>query len=254
MKSEIAQAVLDDPATVENPGPAHDVVPRRSARKRRAILDAARGLFLQHGYLGTSMDDVAALATVSKQTVYKHFGDKRRMFVELLTGDMGDVDAMVAGLAHAVPVSEDIETDLREFARAYLTAIMAPHLIRLRRLVIGEVERFPELAEAWYAIGPVAAYKTFARWFEALDRRGLLRVDDPLLAAQHFNWLILSVPLNEAMARPVLDSQVADSDALRRYADEGVRVFLAAYGAPRADLLHPAAAAPRTPKDTRSTD
>ena len=201
----------------------------RSARKQQVILDAARELFLQHGYLGTSMDAIAARAKVSKQTVYKHFGDKRRMFVELLTGDMDSADAAVAELAEAVPASQDLPADLRAFARAYLAAVMQPHLIRLRRIVIGEAERFPELAEAWYAGGPAQAYAMFAEWFEVLDRRGLLRVDDPVLAAQHFNWLVLSVPLNEAMARPNDDS-LRDEESLNRYADEAVRVFLTAYG------------------------
>lgn len=230
MDGQSPQILLDD-AGAAGPPSGVEGEQGRSARKHRAILDAARRLFLQHGYLGTSMDDVAAAAKVSKQTVYKHFGDKRRMFVELLTGDMGRADAAVAALALAVPDSQDLEADLRAFARAYLAAIMQPHLIRLRRVVIGEAERFPELAAAWYASGPAQAYSRFARWFEALDQRGLLRVDDPVLAAQHFNWLVLSIPLNEAMARPVEDSRVVDED-LHRYADEGVRVFLAAYGAP----------------------
>lgn len=38
----------------------------RSARKRRAIIEAATALFLEHGYQGTSMNDIAALAAVSK--------------------------------------------------------------------------------------------------------------------------------------------------------------------------------------------
>lgn len=101
----------------------------------------------------------------------------------------------------------------------------------MRRVVIGEADRFPELAHAWYASGPEAAYTRFARWFRALDQRGLLRVDDPLLAAQHFNWLILSIPLNKAMSCP-LAAPLFDQRELERYADEGVRVFLAAYGAP----------------------
>ena len=222
--------MLDTPGPVGSSTTDSNADLGRSTRKRRAILEAARELFLQHGYLGTSMDDVAAVAKVSKQTVYKHFGDKRRMFVELLTGDMGSADASVAALAEAVPDSQDLETDLRAFARGYLAAVMQPHLMRLRRLVIGEAERFPELAAAWYASGPAQAYATFASWFEVLDRRGLLRADDPVLAAQHFNWLILSIPLNEAMARPIDDSLVAEND-LHRYADEGVRVFLAAYKA-----------------------
>lgn len=201
----------------------------RSVRKRRAILDAARDLFLRQGYLGTSMDAVAAEAKVSKQTVYKHFGDKRQMFIEILTGDMGSADATVAALGAAVPESQDLRADLGAFARAYLGAIMQSHLIRLRRLVIGEAERFPELAAAWYASGPEQAYTMFGQWFQVLNQRGLLDVEDSLMAAQHFNWLILSTPLNRAMAHPADDT--ADSlEELHRYADEGVRVFLAAYG------------------------
>jgi TetR/AcrR family transcriptional regulator, mexJK operon transcriptional repressor len=69
----------------------------------------------------------------------------------------------------------------------------------------------------------------FARWFTALDERGLLRVPDPMLAAQQFNWLILSIPLNAAMSLP-LDGPLFTRRELNRYADEGVRVFLAAYG------------------------
>src|SRR5438477_89804 len=55
---------------------------RRSTRKRRAIVEAATAAFLRDGYRGTSMDEVAAKAGVSKQTVYKHFADKERLFSE----------------------------------------------------------------------------------------------------------------------------------------------------------------------------
>ena len=64
----------------------------RSARKRRAIMDAARNLFLRNGFAATSMDDVAALAAVSKQTVYKHFADKQRLFTEFIGSDIAHVE------------------------------------------------------------------------------------------------------------------------------------------------------------------
>jgi TetR/AcrR family transcriptional repressor of mexJK operon len=143
--------------------------------------------------------------------------------------------AQVEGSSHplveAMPDSQDLERDLRAFARQHLADVMQPHLLRLRRVLIGEADRFPELAQTWYAAGPERSSAMFARWFQALDRRGLLRVDDPLLAAQQFNWLILSIPLNKAMAYPLDEPLFAQSE-LERYADEAVRVFLAAYGAP----------------------
>jgi hypothetical protein len=63
--------------------------------------------------------------------------------------------------------------------------------------------------------------------FTSLAARGLLRVPDPLLAAEQFNWLVLSIPLNRAM----FGLAPPGARDLRRYADEGVRIFLAAYGA-----------------------
>jgi AcrR family transcriptional regulator len=200
----------------------------RSARKGRAIMEAARTLFLRDGYAGTSMDDIAALARVSKQTVYKHFVDKQRLFTDLIAGDIAQAEARTQSLVEALPDSEDLERDLRAFARQHIADVMQPHLVQLRRILIGEAERFPDLARTWYASGPARAHATFARWFQALARRGLLRVDDPLLAAEHFNWLILSIPLNKAMFCG-LDEPPSRRE-LERYADEGVRVFLAAYG------------------------
>jgi TetR/AcrR family transcriptional repressor of mexJK operon len=200
----------------------------RSARKHRAITDAARTVFLRKGYGGASMDEVAALAAVSKQTVYKHFADKQRLFTAIITGDIDATESLTHTMVAALSESEDVERDLRAFARRHVAEVTQPHLIRLRRIIIAEAERFPELARTWYANGPERAHATLAEQFGALERRGLLRLDDPLLAAQHFNWLVLSIPLNKAMFDGG-DTEFAPGE-LDRCADEGVRVFLAAYG------------------------
>lgn len=56
---------------------------------------------------------------------------------------------------------------------------------------------------------------------------GLLQFDDAHIAAEHFNWLIMSIPLNRAM---LLGDDAPHSPAeLDGYADAGVRAFLAAY-------------------------
>ena len=209
-------------ATSEEPGQG------RSARKRTAILDAARDLFLHRGYAGTSMDDVAARAAVSKQTVYKNFADKQRLFTEVITSDVGRVDGATAARNAAMPDSVDIAADLRGYARRHLADVMQPARLRLRRMLIGEAERFPELARTWYASGPERSVAEFARWFAAWDRRGLLRTPDPVLAAQYFNWLVLSIPLNKAMAYAT-DEPLFTAAELDAYADEAVRIFLAAH-------------------------
>ncbi|PSL02091.1 TetR family transcriptional regulator [Haloactinopolyspora alba] len=200
----------------------------RSALKRQAIMQAARTVFLRDGYAGASMDDVAALAAVSKQTVYKHFDDKQRLFTAIVTADISAAERLTHEQVAALGCSGDVETDLRQFARRHIVEVTQPHLIRMRRIIIAEAERFPELARTWYASGPERAHAVLAEQFRALTDRGLLRVDDSTLAAQHFNWLILSIPLNAAMFRGG-DTGFTAAE-MRHYADEGVRVFLAAYG------------------------
>lgn len=174
------------------------------------------------------MDQVAALAAVSKQTLYKHFEDKKQLFTAVITGDISAAERITHDMVAALSDSENLEKDLHQFARQHVSIVTEPHLIQLRRIIIAEAERFPELAKTWYTSGPDRAHAMLAEQFQALGRRGLLRVDDPLLAAQHFNWLILAIPVNKAMFQ---GSQTKFTpQELERYADEGVRVFLAAYG------------------------
>ncbi|HEX2048903.1 MAG TPA: TetR/AcrR family transcriptional regulator [Acidimicrobiales bacterium] len=203
----------------------------RAGRKRRAILDAAATVFLRNGYVGTSMDEIAALAEVSKQTVYKHFSDKERLFTELVTTTVREASDPVHEEVLSLRDSGDVEADLRDVARRQLVKVMQPQVLALRRLVIGEVARFPQLGRTFYELGPGRTMAAMATAFERLAERGVLRVDDPSLAAEHFNWLIMSTPLNRAML--LGDDEPPSRVELERYADAGVRVFLAAYPAAR---------------------
>jgi TetR/AcrR family transcriptional regulator, mexJK operon transcriptional repressor len=209
-------------------GSSDGVEERPSTRKRKAILEAATTVFLREGYRGTSMDEIAALAAVSKQTVYKHFADKQSLFAEIVISTVNDASDRVYDEVLKLQDSGDIEADLRDLARRQLAMVMQPRLLQLRRLVIGEVGRFPELGRSFYDQGPGRTIAALASAFERLAARGILQLDDPPLAAHHFNWLIMSIPLNQAMLLGE-DEPPARAD-LDRYADSGVRVFLAAYG------------------------
>jgi TetR/AcrR family transcriptional repressor of mexJK operon len=199
----------------------------RTARKRRAILDAATTLFLRDGYLATSMDQIAAAAAVSKQTVYKQFADKQSLFREIVTGTVEEVSDPVARQVASLRDSADLEASLRNLARALLSQVIQPRVMQLRRLVIGEAGRFPELGRLFYQRGPGRTIDALAAAFESLAARGTLRLDDPHLAAEHFNWLVMSIPLNQVMLCG--DAGRPGPADLDRYADAGARAFLAAY-------------------------
>jgi AcrR family transcriptional regulator len=200
---------------------------RRSDRKRRAIVDAATAAFLDHGYGGTSMDAVAAAAGVSKQTVYQHFGDKQRLFRELIAATVQSVSDPVYDEVRRLADSGHLEKDLRDLARRLLTLVLQPTMMRLRRLVIAETRQFPELGRIFYDLGPGRTIAALADAFAELTRQGRLNTPDAILAATQFNWLIMSAPVNQAMLLGQDDAPATRE--INRWADSGARTFLAAY-------------------------
>ncbi|WP_340558872.1 TetR/AcrR family transcriptional regulator [Streptomyces sp. GSL17-111] len=198
----------------------------RSERKRRAIMAAGTEVFMAKGYAGTSMDDIAKRAAVSKQTVYKHFADKEKLFAEIVLATTDRVDAMVDLVADVPAEAEALHTHLVSLARALLEALTQPQVLQLRRLVIANADAFPELGAAWYERGFERVLATLAATFRSLTEAGVLHVREPLLAAHHFTGLLLWIPVNKAMFHGGPRHTPAELD---HYAAEGVRAFLAAY-------------------------
>jgi TetR/AcrR family transcriptional regulator, mexJK operon transcriptional repressor len=207
----------------------------RSARKRRAIMEAATALFLRNGYQRTSMDEVAARAAVSKQTVYKHFADKEHLFNAIVQQVSPTAERFLDEITRRLDEADDLERDLMALARTHVAAVLRPGGIQLRRLVIAEADRHPELARAYYERAPERVIITLADAFARLADRGLLRVDDPRLAAEQYSYLVLGSAIDRGLfLGPEQAAARAESDAAA-----GVRAFLAAYGA--------TSAAPRRP-------
>lgn len=202
----------------------------RSVGKRTAIEQAATDLFLRRGYAGTSMDDVAAAAKVSKQTVYKHYAHKEQLFTRIVLDTTSRIDVLVDEVADGLRDPEDLGAALLHLARRFTHAVLEPDTLRLRRLVIAEAERFTELGTSWYENGFERVLATLAERFEQLAAARRLVVDDAALAAQHFVGLLLWIPVNRAMFTG--DLTPLDEDAMERMLTAGVAAFLRAYGPP----------------------
>ena len=192
------------------------------------IREAAAALFLEKGYQGTSMDDIAAAAQVSKQTIYTHFASKEELFSDLVLGNSERVDEFIALIAQTLADPADLAMALRQLARQYLGFVARPDVLRLRRLIIGEAARFPELARRYYELVPGRVYTALAEQFRELQRNGKLQPGDPTVAATHFAWLTLGLTLDRGMFYPVgWATEDVDLDELAKSA---AAVFLAAYG------------------------
>ncbi|WP_347755246.1 TetR/AcrR family transcriptional regulator [Agrococcus sp. ProA11] len=210
--------------TESNPGPTRGA--GRTERIRAAILSAAEVVFLRDGFVGASMDEVARLAGSSKQTVYKHFGSKEALFVELvssMTVSTGDPLGHEAADASGPPAE-----NLTALAIEMLDAVLTPRILRLRRLVIGEANRFPELGRALFEHGPARAMAGVERRLAAWVEAGSLPEHDTSAAAERFNWLVMGAPLNAAML--LGDDAILSPAQQRAHAASAVDALLRSIG------------------------
>lgn len=201
------------------------VIKKRKTRSREVIITAAISLFLKQGFLATSMDEVAAKANVSKQTVYAHFKSKEALFFDVIDEMTDGAGANIGTETFGdLPVAEF----LLDFATQQLEIVMTPELMQLRRLVMGEAGRFPELGRKFYEGGPGRSIAKLARALQHYAARGQLSIRNATTAASFFNWIVMGGPTNAAMM--LGDKAIPPKKELRQHAIESVRIFLAAYG------------------------
>lgn len=198
-----------------------------SIAKRQAVLAAAEEAFLDAGYDAVTMDDLAERSGVAKQTMYAHFGSKDALFVDLVTAMTSGAGDTLHESPTPIEQAADIGPLLVERMSQQLDIVLTPRLLRLRRLVIGEVARFPALARALAEHGPHRAIAALEVLLRDLDGRGLLAVPEPRVAAAQLNWLVMGEPVNDAML--LGDDAVMSSRRRRAHVERAVATFLAAY-------------------------
>ncbi|MGE0279102.1 MAG: TetR/AcrR family transcriptional regulator [Rhizobiaceae bacterium] len=207
-------------------------LPRRQQNKierERRILAAALKVFSEVGYSGAAMDAVAIEARVSKPTLYQYFESKEALFSAMM---LGERDQMLGVFHH--PSGKGMVADLLDFAWDYADTVLRPDLLSLARLIIGEVQRFPEIGRAYQEQGPDRLLRGIMDYLEGRRAEGRLVFDDAELAAQDLWGLILSAPRTQALYMPDRPPGRAE---VARYLNNGLRVFLKAYSSrPTEDL------------------
>jgi AcrR family transcriptional regulator len=107
------------------------------------ILNAARKKFLESGFEGASIDEIAVAARAGKPTIYARFGDKRALFTAVVTRD---VLSRIAQFSSVAPTGGTIEQRLARVGVALLHWTLENERMALMRLAIAEAQRFPDLA------------------------------------------------------------------------------------------------------------
>jgi TetR/AcrR family transcriptional regulator of autoinduction and epiphytic fitness len=199
--------------------------PNSSERKRQSIVDAALAEFVRSGYAGSSVDAIADRAGVSKPTVYKHFGSKERMFLHVVGCYLKASYTDLCPLGPEIAKNPSPRAGLIGYMRLWTDIVMRPDVMTLRRLVIGEVDRFPRLGEVWFRINERNDGALMAA-LQDLDEQGVLEVPDPLEAVRQLIAMTLGVPQLIKTFQPDYEPAAAELD---RMVASGVDAFLSHY-------------------------
>ncbi len=193
--------------------------------KRQRLLEAARELFTEQGYQGTSLNQVIARCGGSKQTIYSYFGDKEGLFKAVITDLTSKVDA-----SFELEALENHPAALRDFARNYLRQLTSPELNKVFRLILSEASRQPELAHYFWANGPMPTQRKIAAYLQQLQQQGYLQIEDVGLAAEQF----LASIRGHIKLQALCGSPPPSTGEILRRADSAVSMFLKAHAVDQA--------------------
>ncbi|WP_262047087.1 TetR/AcrR family transcriptional regulator [Bradyrhizobium sp. Bra78] len=200
------------------------VIQEEDSSKRRQILDGARKVFMDLGFDGASMGEIARAAQVSKGTLYVYFADKCALFEAILEQEALQHGQVVFNFDPA----RDAETTLKEFGQAYIHLLCRPGGGSAIRTVMAIAERMPDVGRRYYARVLDKTINRLSDYLKAHAVSGDLKIDDCDLAASQFMELCkasLFLPF-------VFQAAPAPSEErMTEVVDSATRMFLAAYRA-----------------------
>jgi AcrR family transcriptional regulator len=198
------------------------IVGDEDSSKRRQIVDGARKVFMDLGFDGASMGEIARAAGVSKGTLYVYFADKSRLFEAIV-----EEEALGHGqVEFNFDPARDVPTTLREFGDTYIALLCRPGGGSAIRTVMAIAERMPDVGRRYYERVLEYTINRLAAYLDARVKAGEMRIDDCHLAASQFMLMCqasLFLPFIFQAAPPPSPERV------EVVIDSATRMFLAAY-------------------------
>jgi len=206
----------------ENPSSLR-LVGEADSAKRRQIIDGARTVFMNLGFDGASMGEIARAAGVSKGTLYVYFADKSRLFEAIV-----EEESLEQGkFAFNFDPDRDVTTTLMEFGQAYIQVLCRPGGGSAIRTVMAIAERMPEVGRNFYNNVIAVTTARLTAYLEVRAGLGDLVIDDIPLAATQFTQMCQA-----SLFQPfIFQAAPAPSpDRIRQVVASATRMFLSAYG------------------------
>jgi AcrR family transcriptional regulator len=206
--------------------PTLQIVGDEDSSKRRQILDGARKVFMDLGFDGASMGEIARSAGVSKGTLYVYFADKNRLFEAIVEEETLDQQKV----AFNFDPERDVATTLREFGQAYIQVLCRPRGGSAIRTVMAIAERMPEVGRRFYDNVVANTIIRLAAFLDARAAMGDLEIEDTKLAASQF---MMACQASLFLPFVFQAAPAPSAERMAQVVESATRMFLAAYCAKR---------------------
>ncbi len=152
------------------------------------MIDAAKRLFLEHGYERTTIGDILEVSGGSRSTLVDLFGGKEGLFTEVMLESSRHIRAIFDALeaSDAPP-----EIAIKEMARRFVFAVFEVETMAMFRVLIAEGPRFPDIVQAFFRLGPKVGHAKLVAYFQRGIDAGLLRPGDPAAMSFAFRGMLL---------------------------------------------------------------
>lgn len=215
--------------TIENNFAFKEAKPARTYRGvalRELIVAEATDRFLERGYSAVSVEEIIQSVGGSKTNVYRHFGGKKGLFIEVIRSLASEFLEKVRSTEITGKTPSE---GLRQVAHNLLAQLLDERHLAFQHLLIAEVQRFDELGKVWLESQDQQSGWVLAKFIYELQQKKQLRDVDPLLAATLFHNMLTYHPIHRAMAGLPLTAAELDT-----FIDEAVVVFIQGYGVSKA--------------------
>lgn len=193
-------------------------------RKDSQILCAASRLFMEHGVQGTTMEQIAREAGVSKLTLYRRYADKNTLFTAIVNEKC----------QHYLPEEIfDITTNdtpgqaLARVAIGLMDLITSDDAVDLNRVITTESAHNPQLTAQFHTAGPQRIKIKTLEMMTSLQTSGKLAIEDPTLASEMFSALIVGSDLIKRCNMNI--GPRPTTVQIQAYVQKAVTFFLRAY-------------------------
>jgi len=197
----------------------------KTEAKRDAIIKAASEVFLESGFEGASMAEIAARVGGSKATLYGYFSSKEELFLEVTNSEAKQqFDPLLVALAED---TDNIRQALQRFGERTLAVLCSEKSIQARRAIIAEAGR-SDIGKRFFEMGPKVGLTEISRFMEKQMSRGVLRQRDPMVAACQ---LFALLDAETVIARLYGVEPQLSRAQIRRAVNSAVETFIGGYGA-----------------------